>query len=117
MKVIHELIRDTISKAIKVETECYITFKNDSVRILSYRWATELHSVLKWQTELSAKRENSSIIECYHINNLNDKKTLIEQGTIIIEWEKVRDATINEHGDRILITIDGLEINFLEPIK
>lgn len=116
MKLIHKLIKDTILKAVNAETECFISFKNDSVKVLSYRWATELHSILKLQTKNGAERD-ILIVEHYHIHLNDDKKEFIEQESIAIEWEKVRDATINEHGDRILIDIDGLEINFLEPIK
>lgn len=117
MKVIHKLIKDTVVKAIDSETECFITFKNNSVKVLSYRWATESHSVLKFQTKIGSKSEDMLIVESFHVCSVDGKRELIEQGTILIEWEKVNHTSINEFGDRIMINIDDLEINFLEPIK
>lgn len=110
---LQKLIRETINQAIEAKTECFITFEDNGVVFHSYRYATERHSILRYTSSFQL-HDDKMFLDYFMV--FNDKEP-VEQGAIIIHWDRIRQCTINCEGDRSLIKIDGMEINFLEPIK
>lgn len=118
MKPIHQLIKDTILLAIEAKTPCMITIKSQGIFVLSYRGATEIPSILRLSHN-EADINGNLYIDWYHVPYIPAEKPdpgPIEQGAIIIDWEKIGFAKISESGRRMMITLSDFEINFLQEI-
>lgn len=114
MEKLHSLISDTIMEAIKAKTPCRIHTNDSGVSICNYQDRIGMRTRLElYMSNFENLNEKMGLRWIYTPNEEWD----FEGGSMFINWNSLKNASLQNSGGRVLICLDNVVINFLETIK
>lgn len=98
-------------EAINAKTPCMITSSYSGVSMHSYQDKIGIHQIL--QLYMTNTADIDGVMGLRFLSAKDER----EEGSLFIDWKKVRRVNINQDSGRYLVKIDHLEINFLKTIQ
>lgn len=114
MKAIHLIIFDKLKAAIAAKTPCTLHSNGEGVSLYNYQDRVGIHTRLDLYMPNYEDIDGTMGLRWIY---LPYKKEEVEGGSLFITWDSLKEVSIKESSGRILIQLDDLVINFLEPIK